>query len=155
MVFLMILAALFVVLFVLLPSLEPLFLPPTGSFTGAQKATDTTENVFFGKFNKDVKPSEIRIVIENQTASPNNPSLLAAVYHMSSTDLSGPLTYEDSTMNDISGVTYTDKAQDKKISSEDYITIRFTYIGSGSRYYMVGMIHIPTGEVVDEITFTW
>jgi flagellin-like protein len=126
---------------------------PTGSFTNVQKATSTSEKVFFGKFNKDVKPTDIKIVVENQTLSQST------TYTMPTTDLSGSLVVvAGGTVTGISTTTppaYTDLAGDKKISNQDYITITFTFSGSGSLSYKVSMIYVPTGDSVGSITFSW
>jgi hypothetical protein len=126
---------------------------PTGSFTNVQKATSTSEKVFFGKFNKDVKPTDIKIVVENQTLSQST------TYTMPTTDLSGSLVVvAGGTVTGISTTTppaYTDLAGDKKISNQDYITITFTFAGSGSVSYKVSMIYVPTGDSVGSITFSW
>jgi flagellin-like protein len=127
---------------------------PTGSFTNVQKATSTSEKMFFGPFNKDVKPSDIKIVVENQSAAQSS------TYTLPATDLSGNLALVagGTPVTGISTTTppaYTDLAGDKKISNQDYITITFTFSGSGSLSYKVSMIYVPTGDSVGSITFSW
>jgi len=124
--------------------------PPQGSFSGVQKASSTTENVFFGPFNRDVKPQEIRIYIGNMSGAG------WASYTMPLTGLSGPLDlFQSYNISGISGVTYTDLAQDERISNEDYITIAFVHSGSVSVQYQMAMVYIATGTVIDSITFYW
>ena len=123
---------------------------PTGSFSGVQKAGNTTEKVFFGPFNKDVKPSDIKIVIENQSATQS------WSYTMPGTDLSGNLiAVAGGTLTGVGSIAYTDLAQDKKVSNQDYLTITFMFAGSGSVSYKVWMIYVPTGSAIDSITFYW
>lgn len=123
---------------------------PKGSFSGVQKASSTTENVFFGPFSEDVKPQEIYIIIM--------PLYVAgwSSYSMPSTGLSGPLALVVSNnMSEISGVTYTDLAQDTKISDGDYITMTFVHPGSEFVKYLVVMVSVPYGEDLDRVTFFW
>jgi flagellin-like protein len=124
---------------------------PTGSFTNVQKATSTAEKAFFGPFNKDVKPSDIKIVLENQSAAQSS------TYTMPTTDLTGNLALVagGTPVTGVSGIAYTDLASDKKISNQDYLTITFTFSGSGSLSYKVSMIYVPTGDSVGSITFSW
>ncbi|MGD0057358.1 MAG: hypothetical protein ABSB83_05840 [Methanomassiliicoccales archaeon] len=125
-------------------------LTPTGSFAGVQKAGNTTEKVFFDSFNKDVKPSDIEIAIVNQTGTGSS------TYTMPTTDLSGNLTsVARGTLTGVGSIAYTDLAQDKKISNQDYITIQFTFPVSGSMSYKVSMIYVLTDSVIDSITFYW
>jgi hypothetical protein len=50
-------------------------------------------------------------------------------------------------------VTYTNLAQDEKISDGDYITIKFVHSGSESITYQVSMVSIPYGVEFDKVTF--
>jgi hypothetical protein len=134
-----------------MPSAPPL----QGSFSVVQKASSTTENVFFGSFSEDMRPQEIKIfifMIENLSSTGR------AAYTMPMTGLSGPLDIDPSqsyNMSGICGVRYTDLTQDEKISDGDYITITFVHSGSGSVQYQVAMMHLETGDAIDSITFNW
>ena len=124
---------------------------PEGSFSGVQRASSTTEKVFFGPFSEDVRPQEIRIIILNFYSAAGYAS-----YSIPSTGLSGPLApAQSNNMSEISGVTYTDLAQDEKISDGDYITITFVHSGSESISYQVSMVSIPYGIEFGRVTFYW
>lgn len=151
-----------IILLVVIPGLSALLpqyadgirLTPQGSFIGVRKASSTTEKVFFDSFSgpieDGVKPSDIKIVIENQSATQ------ASTYTMPTTDLSGALTsWPGGTLTGVGSIAYTDLAQDKKISNQDYITMTFGFPGSGSVSYKVSMIYVWTDSVIDSITFYW
>jgi len=148
--------AIIVIIGTSLCALPPPSTPPLqGSFSDVQKASSTTENVFFGSFSDDVRPQEIRILI---FIGGNWSSTGRAAYTMPLTGLSGPLDIDPTrsyNMSEISGVTYTDLTQDEKISDGDYITISFVHSGSESVQYQVAMMHLETGEIIDSITFYW
>lgn len=152
--------AIMAVFLVVIPGIFALFFPvyggdglhtPAGIFTHAQKASDTTENVFFGVITPATKPSEMKIVIESFN--------WLAEYAMPSNDLSGPLTLVHtlgtSYSDNISGIVYTDVTEDEKISNGDYITITLSHEGSGSEVYGVWMVYVTSDSVMDDIFFTW
>jgi hypothetical protein len=128
----------------------PFTLPPQGGFSHCQKATNTTEIVYFDVIYPDTKPSDFKIVIGSDDWSVD--------YDMPSNDSSGSLALVHirgvSCSNNIGSVVYTDKAQDKTISDGDYLTITLGHEGSGSEVYGVYMVHIPSG-FLDYIFFTW
>jgi hypothetical protein len=128
----------------------PFTLPPQGGFSHVQKATNTTEIVYFDVIYPDTKPSEMKIVIESGDWRVD--------YNMPSNDSSGSLTpihtLGTTYRNNITNIVYTDMAQDKTISDGDYLTITLSHEGSGSEDYAVHMIHVPTG-FMDGIFFTW
>jgi hypothetical protein len=152
-VFLAILTALFVVLpgiLAFFPFRGSLDYFPSGSFTHAQKASNTTENVFFSDITPAARPSEIMIAIESFNWE--------ARYRIPSNQLSGPYILDNtpgaSYSNNITGMVYTDILQDGKVSNGDYITITLSHEGLGSEVYRVLMWHYAFGDLMD-IFFTW
>lgn len=142
-----------------MPSSLTLLFPTRGSdrmltsegwFSSVELVNSTSDNVLFGPFNGDVKPSEIIIIVDNMTASQST------TYDMPANDLSGPLTARTGgNLTGVSSIVYTDLAGDKKISEGDYITITYTYASTGSRFYRVLMVYVPTGGYLDGITIRW
>ncbi|HUV24473.1 MAG TPA: type IV pilin N-terminal domain-containing protein, partial [Methanomassiliicoccales archaeon] len=88
---------------------------PTGDFSGAQKTSATTEKLTFGPFSKDVKPTDIKLVVANGTGTPYT-------WTFPANDVSGALTC-NGTQVDLSVITYADLGGDKKVSSGDYVTL--------------------------------
>lgn len=124
---------------------------PVASFSQAQKMSGNIEKVSFGPFNKDVKPSELKIVIENNSGTPQS-----TTYNMPATDLTGALTVVASgTVTGLTSISYTDLAADKKVGNGDYLTLTFAFPGTGANSYKVSMLYIPTGDSVGSITFTY
>ena len=123
--------------------------PPQGSFANVQRV-NVSDSVFFGPFNRDVKPSEIMIIVDNMTTPQST------MYDMPANDLPGPLTARTGgNLTGINSIVYTDLAGDKKISEGDYITITYTYAFSGSMSYWVIMVYVPIGSYVDSIIIMW
>jgi hypothetical protein len=151
--------AIVIILLVVVPGILAFFFPfrgsmdyfPLGSFTHAQKASDTTENVFFGNITPEARPSEIWIVIESFS--------WRAEYAMPWNRVSGPLalerTFGSSYSDNITSIIYTDLDQDEWVSSGDYITITLSHEGLGSEVYKVLMVHYAFGGEMDDISFTW
>jgi hypothetical protein len=148
-----------IVLLIVIPSVLTLLFPtrgidgmhtPEGWFSSAGLVNSTADNVFFGPFNRDVKPSEIMIIVENVTANQSSR------YDMPANDLSGPLAARaGGDLTGVSSIVYADLAGDKNISEGDYITITYTYASPGSRFYRVMMVYVPTGGYVDGICIMW
>jgi hypothetical protein len=149
-----------IILLVVIPGIFAFFSPyfrgsmdywPIGSFTHAQKANDTTENVFFGNITPEARPSEIWIVIESFS--------WRAEYAMPWNRVSGPLalerTFGSSYSDNITSIIYTDLDQDEWVSSGDYITITLSHEGLGSEVYRVFMVAYAVGTALDDISFTW
>ncbi len=119
---------------------------PTGDFSGAQKTGTTTEKLTFGPFSKDTKPTDLKLVVANGTATPRTWTFAA--------DTSGGLT-PNATQTDLSGISFTDLAGDSKISSGDYVTLTYAHGTSGAYTWIVSIVYIPTGDVVGDISFGW
>ena len=119
---------------------------PTGDFSGAQKTGTTTEKLTFGPFSKDTKPTDIKLVVANGTATPYTWTFTA--------DTSGGLTC-NGTQDKLSGISFTDLAGDSKVSSGDYVTLTFSGAGPGTYTWIVSIIHVPTGDVIGDISFSW
>jgi hypothetical protein len=128
----------------------PFTLPLQGGFSHVQKATNTTEIVYFDVIYPDTKPSEMKIAIGSND--------WCVDYIMPANDSSGSLTLIHTLgttyRNNITSIVYTDLAQDKTISDGDYLTITLSHEGSGSEDYAVNMVHVPSG-FMDGIFFTW
>jgi flagellin-like protein len=126
---------------------------PSGSFTAVQSMSASVERVQFGVItNPTVKPTELKIVIENLTTSTTD---TARTYTFAS-DATGALTAVSGTgtITGLLTVAYTDLAGDAKVSSGDYLTITFGPSGGTSvSNYKVSMIFISTGAVIDDTTF--
>jgi hypothetical protein len=141
--------AMLIVLFVVMPSVVALFFPafgdedglltPTGMFTHAQKANDTTENALFGMITPSMKPSEMTIVIESfRWGGP--------ICHAIERPLRPPAlvdTIGSSYSNNITSIFHTDLGKGEKVSSGDCITIALSHVGSGSEVYGVWVAYTP------------
>jgi flagellin-like protein len=122
---------------------------PTGSFTQATATSSSLEKLQFGVITPAVKPSDLKIVVENITSGTESKTYTFA------NDLSGLLTPAAAgTITGLTSITYGDLAGDSKVSSGDYLNVLFGGPGTGANTYKVSIIYIATGNVIDDITFT-
>jgi flagellin-like protein len=116
---------------------------PTGGFSGVQKTSTTTEKLIFGPFSKDTSPSDIKLSVANGTGTP-------ATFTYSSTHSSF-----NGTLDGVSAIDFVDLASDSKISNGDYLTMTFSWEGTGSSSWVVSIVYVPTGDIVGDESFSW
>jgi flagellin-like protein len=123
---------------------------PTGSFTQATATSASLEKLQFGVVTPQVKPTELKIVIENVTSGTESRT------YTFSADASGTVltAAATGTITGLTSITYIDLAGDSKVSSGDYLNVLFGGPGTGANTYKVSMIYIASGNVIDDITFT-
>ena len=126
---------------------------PTLAFSSAAKGASTTEIMTFGPASKDVKPTDIKIVILNMTTGATTASL---TYTFSSDSVTPQTLTKVGAGTICTSITYTDLGADSKVSSGDFLTIQWGGAGAGSFSYKVQIVYIATGGTTSPGTsFSW
>lgn len=120
---------------------------PTGSFTSATKINANQTKVTFGVITPETTPANIKIIIEDPTGA-------TATYSWSESaigwEIGSPISKIYKELN------YTDLANNGVINSGDFFKIDLNSGGSSPPgVYRVTMLYVPTGSVIDDITFNW
>jgi len=116
---------------------------PSGSFTAVQKigGTDNIEKVIFGQITPDTNITELKIIV-----TPSGDSSIT--FTPTFTDGVVDFTPSPTTGLDLK---YVDLANDGKISVGDYLEISGCETGT----YTVSMVFTETGDLIDDISFTY
>ncbi len=114
---------------------------PSGSFTAVQKI-DNKEKVIFGQITPDTNITELKIVVTNSSSDSSTTSTFTT---------NDGKSFDESPQTDI-GLSYVDLAKDGKISVGDYLEITGCQTG---HTYTVSMIFTETGDLIDDISFTY
>jgi flagellin-like protein len=129
---------------------------PSGSFTVAQKTTNNTcINVFYGQFSSTTRQADVKISIENLSASTQTVAYYTFAVNTNGaigTIVAGGPTPADSGVRQI---TYYDVAANNEINNGDYLQVYTTMTGSAGIQYKISMIYTPTGSVINSLLYTF
>ncbi|MHC1679728.1 MAG: archaellin/type IV pilin N-terminal domain-containing protein [Methanomassiliicoccales archaeon] len=107
---------------------------PSGSFTMTEKV-GLTEKITFGQITPASNMTEFKVVITDVTASTSTTFVTT-----NAADFTGG-----------TGLDYVDLAKDTSISAGDYLL----YTATAGHTYTVSLIFTETGDLVDDIDFTF
>ena len=130
------------VLYIIVMSITPpQDIPPIGTFSYSEATGSTEAEAIFGEITGDPAPTNLKFVLQNDTSS--------GIYTVPSSDSETTLILSEG--DNMGTLIYRDNANNEKVNIGDLIKMKNLAAGSE---YTLKMIWVPTGDLIDETTFS-